>query len=114
MKWLEQRKRRRANVGRSRAATHRPFPVFRAVLEAVSVCAMSLHLDLDRRVIAAFRRRHHIRRLAVFGSALREDFRPDSDVDLLVEFEPEHTPGLIRLGAMKRNWAGSWAGGRSW
>ena len=74
---------------------------------------MSLHLDLDRKVIAAFCRRHHIRRLAVFGSALRDDFRPDSDVDLLVEFEPEHTPGLIRLGAMKRNWARSWAGGRT-
>jgi hypothetical protein len=63
--------------------------------------AMSLHLDLDRRMIAAFCRRHHIRKLAVFGSALRDDFRPDSDVDLLVEFEPEHTPGLIRLGAME-------------
>lgn len=62
---------------------------------------MSLHVDVDRREIAAFCRRHHIRRLAVFGSALRGDFRPDSDVDLLVEFEPEHTPGLIRLGALE-------------
>ena len=62
---------------------------------------MSLRLDLDRSVISAFCRRHHIRRLAVFGSALRDDFRPDSDVDLLVEFEPEHTPGLIRLGTME-------------
>jgi uncharacterized protein len=62
---------------------------------------MSLHLDVDRRAIAAFCRRHHIRKLAVFGSALRDDFRPDSDVDLLVEFEPEHTPGLIRLGVME-------------
>lgn len=39
-------------------------------------------------------RRHHIRRLAVFGSALREDFSESSDLDLLVEFEPGHTPGL--------------------
>jgi predicted nucleotidyltransferase len=62
---------------------------------------MSLRLDLDRGVIAAFCRRHHIRRLAVFGSALRDDFRPDSDVDLLAEFQPEHTPGLIGLGAME-------------
>jgi predicted nucleotidyltransferase len=42
-------------------------------------------------------RRHHIRRLSLFGSVLRDDFRPDSDVDLLVEFEPEHVPGFIRL-----------------
>jgi len=44
--------------------------------------------------IAAFCRRHHIRRLALFGSVLRDDFRPESDVDVLVEFEPGHTPGL--------------------
>ncbi len=39
-------------------------------------------------------RRRHIRRLALFGSVLRSDFRPDSDVDVLVEFEPGRTPGL--------------------
>jgi len=44
--------------------------------------------------IAAFCRRHHIRRLALFGSVLRDDFRSGSDVDVLVEFEPGHTPGL--------------------
>ncbi|MBL7223855.1 MAG: nucleotidyltransferase family protein [Candidatus Brocadiae bacterium] len=44
--------------------------------------------------IAGFCRAHHIRRLALFGSILRDDFRPDSDVDVLVEFEPGHTPGL--------------------
>ena len=38
--------------------------------------------------------RHHIRKLAFFGSVLRDDFSPQSDVDVLVEFEPEHTPGL--------------------
>ena len=47
--------------------------------------------------IADFCRRHHIRRLSLFGSILRDDFRPDgehpSDVDVLVEFEPGHTPG---------------------
>ena len=45
--------------------------------------------------------RHHIRQLSLFGSVLREDFRPDSDVDFLVEFEPEHIPGLIRLAGME-------------
>ena len=52
---------------------------------------------IDREKIAHFCRRHHIRKLALFGSVLRDDFRPDSDVDVLVEFEPEHTPGFIRL-----------------
>ena len=55
-------------------------------------------LELPKDRIAEFCRRHHIRKLAVFGSALREDFRPDSDLDLLVEFDPEHTPGLAFFG----------------
>jgi len=44
--------------------------------------------------IAEFCRKHHIKKLAVFGSALRSDFRDDSDIDVLVEFEPDHIPGL--------------------
>jgi hypothetical protein len=44
--------------------------------------------------IASFCKRNHIRRLAVFGSVLRQDFGPESDVDVLVEFEPGHVPGL--------------------
>jgi hypothetical protein len=43
--------------------------------------------------IADFCRRNHIRKLALFGSVLTEDFQPDSDVDILVEFEPGRTPG---------------------
>jgi predicted nucleotidyltransferase len=48
--------------------------------------------------IAAFCQRHHIRKLSVFGSALRPDFRDDSDVDVLVEFQEGHTPGLAFFG----------------
>jgi uncharacterized protein len=44
--------------------------------------------------IAEFCRRNHIRKLSLFGSVLREDFRPDSDVDVLYEFEPGHTVGF--------------------
>jgi hypothetical protein len=55
---------------------------------------MTLHIDVDQRRIADFCRRHHIRRLAFFGSVLRDDFRPGSDVDVLVEFEPGQVPGL--------------------
>lgn len=47
--------------------------------------------------VAEFCQRHHIQRLAFFGSVLREDFRPDSDVDVLVEFEPGHVPGLALI-----------------
>jgi len=49
---------------------------------------------IDREKISDFCRRHHIRRLALFGSVLREGFSPESDVDVLVEFEPGHVPGL--------------------
>jgi predicted nucleotidyltransferase len=55
---------------------------------------MSAKIAIDRERIAQFCRRHHIRRLALFGSVLREDFRPDSDVDVLVEFEAGHVPGF--------------------
>ena len=55
---------------------------------------MSPHIAIPQEAVADFCRRNHIRRLAFFGSVLREDFRPDSDVDVLVEFEPGHTPGL--------------------
>lgn len=49
--------------------------------------------------IKRFCRKNHIRKLALFGSILRDDFREDSDIDVLVEFEPGHVPGLgfIRL-----------------
>lgn len=53
-----------------------------------------VRIPVDRKKIAEFCRKHHIRRLAFFGSVLREDFRPDSDVDVLVEFEPGRAPGL--------------------
>jgi predicted nucleotidyltransferase len=53
-----------------------------------------LPIPINRAKIMEFCRKHHIRRLAFFGSVLRDDFRPDSDVDVLVEFEPEYTPGL--------------------
>ena len=57
-------------------------------------------IEFDSEKIAAFSRRHGIRKLSLFGSILREDFRPDSDVDVLVEFGPEGTPSLLDLGGM--------------
>jgi predicted nucleotidyltransferase len=50
--------------------------------------------EISKEKIAEFCRKHHIRKLALFGSVLREDFRSESDIDVLVEFEPGHVPGL--------------------
>jgi predicted nucleotidyltransferase len=55
---------------------------------------MSPKIAIDRQRVADFCRRHHVRRLALFGSVLRDDFGADSDVDILVEFETGHTPGF--------------------
>jgi uncharacterized protein len=51
-------------------------------------------ITIDRQRLAEFCRNNHISKLALFGSILRDDFRPDSDIDVLVEFEPGHVPGL--------------------
>jgi predicted nucleotidyltransferase len=51
-------------------------------------------IGIPQDAIADFCRRHHIRKLALFGSVLRDDFHPASDVDVLVEFDPDHVPGL--------------------
>ena len=55
---------------------------------------MANNVSIPKDEIAAFCRRHYIRRLSLFGSVLRADFAADSDVDVLVEFEPDHGPGL--------------------
>jgi predicted nucleotidyltransferase len=55
---------------------------------------MPLQVSIDRERLAAFCQRHHIRKLALYGSVLRDDFRPESDVDVLVEFEPEYMVGF--------------------
>ncbi len=57
--------------------------------------------ELPRDALAEFSRRNRIRRLALFGSALRDDFQPDSDLDILVEFEPDARVGL-RFFALQR------------
>ena len=59
---------------------------------------MSPYLHLKGEEIATFCRRKHIRKLAFFGSVLRADFRDDSDIDVLVEFEPGHVPGFAFFG----------------
>ena len=56
---------------------------------------------IPKNFLKDFCRRHHIKKLSVFGSYLREDFGPESDVDLLVEFDPEHIPGLFDVAGME-------------
>ena len=58
-------------------------------------------IPVDRAQLEAFCQRYHIRRLALFGSVLGNDFRPESDVDVLVEFEPGCTPGFLALATME-------------
>lgn len=67
-------------------------------------------LTIDEERVAKFCREHGIRRLALFGSALRPDFRPDSDVDVLVEFAPGSAPGLLGIAHMERELSGAFGG----
>ena len=62
---------------------------------------MTTLLSVDEESLAAFCRAHGIRKLSLFGSVLKGTARPDSDIDLLVQFEPGRTPGLIRLAGME-------------
>jgi hypothetical protein len=63
---------------------------------------MNVELIVPKVQLAAYCQRHHIRRLAIFGSALRSDFSPESDIDVLVEFEADHIPGLFGIARMER------------
>jgi predicted nucleotidyltransferase len=58
-------------------------------------------LNLDETVLARFCEKHHIRRLSLFGSQLKGTARADSDIDLLVEFDPENLPGLLGIAGME-------------
>ena len=62
---------------------------------------MNPHLPVSKTALAAFCEENGIRRLEVYGSALRDDFGPDSDIDLLVEFEPDRIPGLLGVAGME-------------
>ena len=62
---------------------------------------MSDKIGITQKAVAEFCKRYHIRRLSLFGSVLRDDFGPDSDVDVLVEFEPDAVVGLITFAGME-------------
>ena len=58
-------------------------------------------IEMPKKKIEEFCRKHYIRKLSLFGSALRDDFNTESDFDILVEFDPGHIPGLIKLAGME-------------
>ena len=71
---------------------------------------MNKSLTINKDEMAEFCRRHHIGRLALFGSALRDDFGPESDVDVLVDFVPGHIPGFFKLFDMEEELSGLFGG----
>jgi predicted nucleotidyltransferase len=60
-------------------------------------------IAIARPLLAQFCKLHGVRRLSLFGSALTPSFRTDSDIDLLIEFEPDMTPSLLKLAALERD-----------
>lgn len=62
---------------------------------------MDVSITIDKDDVAAFCRRHHLTKLALFGSVLTERFGPTSDVDVLFEYDPEHIPTLFDVAAME-------------
>lgn len=71
-----------------------------------------MKLLFSRERLSAICRNYRIRKLAVFGSVLRDDFRPDSDVDLLVEFDPEVHLGLTGLHELEQELSAAFGGHR--
>lgn len=63
-------------------------------MQETQIYPAARNIRIPHEQLAEFCRRNHIRKLAFFGSVVRDDFGPESDIDVLVEFEPEHTPGF--------------------
>ena len=61
----------------------------------------ALPIAIPKEFLGEFCERNHIRKLSLFGSVLTPRFRPESDIDVLVEFDPGHTPGLLKLAGME-------------
>jgi predicted nucleotidyltransferase len=65
------------------------------------IMTKQIPIEFPKEEIEEFCKTHHIRKLSLFGSALREDFTSESDLDILVQFDPAHIPGLVRLAGME-------------
>ncbi len=62
---------------------------------------MNKNITIQKDKIAEFCKKHHIQQLAIYGSALRDDFKPESDIDVLIDFDPNHIPGFFKLFEME-------------
>ena len=76
-----------------------------------SSALLSRRLKINRPELNGFCRINHIQKLSLFGSVLRDDFKPESDIDVLVEFRPGKTPGFLKLAGMEEELSGM-IGGR--
>lgn len=89
------------SVGRLRhALTGRP-PASGGGETDRQACQVSHGERIDKPRLAEFCEKHHTTKLALFGSVLTDRFNEESDIDFLVEFHPDHIPGLIRLSGME-------------
>jgi uncharacterized protein len=92
-------------------------PIYKELHNLITRLQETMPDSLSQRVaipepqLKAFCRRHHIRSLSLFGSVLRDDFKPESDIDILVEFQEGKTPGLLKLAGMEEE-LGTLLGGR--
>lgn len=60
-----------------------------------------IRLTVPKEQLARFCKANHVRRLSFYGSVIRDDFTPDSDIDMLIEFEPGSRVGLIKMARME-------------
>jgi predicted nucleotidyltransferase len=67
----------------------------------VEAAKMVLAIEIPEKKIEEFCKRNRVRKLSIFGSVLRDDFNPESDIDILVEFDDDATPGFFRLMRMQ-------------
>jgi hypothetical protein len=67
---------------------------------------MAIQIAVDKEQIAEFCRRHHIVKLSFFGSVTTDEFREDSDVDVLVEYDPNHIPDLLKVVGQEEELSG--------
>jgi len=62
---------------------------------------MNKEIIIQKDKVTEFCKKHHIQQLAIYGSALRDDFKPESDIDMLIDFDPKHIPSFFKLFEME-------------
>jgi uncharacterized protein len=78
------------------------YEITQPVYNSLGVTTMQRTIQVDKERLGEFCRRNRIAKLSFFGSVLREDFALESDIDVLIDFEAGHTPGLLRMARLER------------